>query len=59
MTNFLKNVYSPNNHWGYTWAGNSGNPNTEGQTYYYTNNNSIRIRTMCEGNIIETLITGD
>ena len=59
MTNFLKNVYSPNNHWGYTWAGNSGNPTTEGQTYYYTNNNSIRIRTLCEGNIIETLITGD
>ena len=59
MTNFLKNVYSPNNHWGYTWAGNSGNPTTEGQTYYYTNNNSIRIRTLCEGKIIESLISGD
>ena len=57
MTNILKNVYSPNDHWGYSWMGNSGTPSTEGQTFYYTNNNSIRIRTLCEGSIIETTIT--
>ena len=59
MTNFLKNVYSPNNHWGYTWAGNSSNPTNDGETYYYTNNNSIRIRTLCNGNIVETTISGN
>ena len=59
MTNILKNVYSPNDHWGYSWMGNSGTSSTEGETFYYTNNNLIRIRTLCEGSIIETTITGN
>ena len=59
MTNFLKNIYSPNDHWGYSWIGNSGTPTTEGQTFYFTKNNSIRIRTLCDGNILETTIVGN
>tara|TARA_B100000886_G_scaffold23034_1_gene14585 strand:- start:1210 stop:1683 length:474 start_codon:yes stop_codon:yes gene_type:complete len=59
MTNFLKNIYSPNDHWGYSWIGNSGTPTTEGQTFYFTKNNSIRIRTLCEGDILETTIVGN
>ena len=58
MTNFLKNVYSPNDHWGYSWIGNSSTPTTEGQSFYYTNSNKIRIRTLCDGNVIETTING-
>ena len=58
MTNFLKNVYSPNDHWGYSWIGNSSTPTTEGQSFYYTNSNKIRIRTLCDGNVIETIING-
>ena len=59
MTNFLKNIYSPNDHWGYSWIGNSGTPTTEGQTFYFTKNNSIRIRTLCDGDILETTIVGN
>ena len=59
MTNFLKNIYSPNDHWGYSWIGNSGTPTTEGQSFYFTKNNSIRIRTLCDGNILETTIVGN
>ena len=59
MTNFLKNIYSPNDHWGYSWIGNSGTPPTEGQSFYFTKNNSIRIRTLCDGNILETTIVGN
>lgn len=33
--NFLTNVYSPNNHWGYSFGGNTSTPNQEGQTYWY------------------------
>ena len=58
MTNFLKNIYSPNDHWGYSWIGNSSTPTTEGQSFYYTNSNKIRIRTLCDGNVIETTING-
>ena len=58
MTNFLKNVYSPNDHWGYSWIGNSSTPTTEGQSFYYTSSNKIRIRTLCDGNVIETTING-
>ena len=58
MTNFLKNPYSPNDHWGYSWMGNSGNPSNDGSSYYHTpNNNTIRIRTLCRGKIIEDTIT--
>ena len=41
MTNYLKNPYSPNDHWGYSWMGNSGTPTQDGRTYYYTNNKRI------------------
>ena len=54
MTNYLKNPYSPNDHWGYSWIGNSGTPTSEGQSFYYTpNDNTIRIRTLCRGKVIE------
>ena len=59
MTNYLKNVYSPKDHWGYSWMGNSGTPTTNGQSFYYTNNNSIRIRTLCNDEVTETTINGN
>ena len=60
MTNYLKNAYSPNDHWGYSWVGNSGTPTNEGASYYYTpNSKTIRIRTLCRGKVIEDTITGD
>ena len=59
MTNYLKNPYSPNDHWGYTWMGNSGTPTQDGRTYYYTNNNTIRLRTLCNGKLIEDTISGN
>ena len=33
-------------------------PTTEGQSFYYTSSNKIRIRTLCDGNVIETTING-
>ena len=59
MTNYLKNVYSPKDHWGYSWMGNSGTPTTNGQSFYYTNNNSIRLRTLCNDEVTETTINGN
>ena len=59
MTNYLKNPYSPNDHWGYSWEGNSGTPTRDGRTYYYTNNNTIRLRTLCNGKLIEDTISGN
>ena len=56
MTNYLKNPYSPNDHWGYSWMGNSGTPTEDGRTYYYTNNNTIRLRTLCNGKLMEDTI---
>ena len=65
MTNFLKNVYSPNNHWGYEFGGNTSTPNREGQTYWHvydsvTGNshpeNTFRVRTRCNGKIIEDIV---
>ena len=59
MTNYLKNPYSPNDHWGYSWSGNSGKPSSEGHSYYHDLylDNTIRIRTLCRGKIIEDTIT--
>ena len=59
MTNFLKNPYSPKDHWGYSWGGNSGKPSNEGHSYYHNlyRDNTIRIRTLCRGKIIEDTIT--
>ena len=59
MTNFLKNVYEPDVHWGYSWIGNSGTPTDDGRTFYYTNNNTIRLRTLCDGKLTETTLSGN
>ena len=63
--NFLTNIYSPNNHWGYEFGGNTSTPNREGQTYWHvydfaTGNsspeNTFRVRTRCNGKIIEDIV---
>ena len=57
MTNILKNPYTPNNHWGYDWMGNSSSPTTEGQTFYHDiSATQFRIRTLCDGKVIESII---
>ena len=57
MTNILKNSYTPNNHWGYDWMGNSSTPTTEGRSFYHSISSSqFRIRTLCDNNVIETII---
>ena len=57
MTNVLKNAYTPNNHWGYDWMGNSSSPTTDGRSYYHNvSSKQFRIRTLCDGKIIETII---
>ena len=58
LTNYLRNPYSPNDHWGYSWMGNSGTPTNEGYTYYYNNNNTVRLRTFCNGKVIEDTLVG-
>ncbi len=57
MTNYLKNPYNPKDING--WYGNSGTPKYDGRTYYYTNNNTIRLRTLCTGKVIEDTISGN
>ena len=60
LTNFLKNPYNPNVHWGYSIIPNSGSPSTSnmGETFTHSpNNNSFRIRTYCKDKIIEDTIT--
>ena len=58
MTNFLKNPYTPNNHWAYDWMGNSSTPTTEGRTFYHnTSSTQFRIRTLCDGKVIESIIS--
>ena len=57
MTNYLKNPYNPKDING--WFGNSGTPKYDGRTYYYTNNNTIRLRTLCTGKVIEDTISGN
>ena len=58
MTNVLKNAYTPNNHWGYDWMGNSSSPANDGQTFYALSSpTTFRIRTLCNGKIIESIIT--
>ena len=51
MTNYLKNGFFP--------IGNSGTPKTDFWMYYYTNNNTIRLRTLCSGKVIEDTISGN
>jgi type IV pilus assembly protein PilA len=60
LTNFLKNPYNPNVHWGYSIIPNSGSPSSSnmGETFTHSpNNNSFRIRTYCKDKIIEDTIT--
>ena len=63
--NYLINVYDPGKHWGYSVAGNSGSPTNDGDTFYHsydraTGNaalpNTSRIRTRCNGKVIESII---
>ena len=52
MTNFLKNAYETDVHWGYSWIGNTGIPNQNGRTYYSEpNSSSIRLRTLCNNKV--------
>jgi len=57
MTNYLKNPYTPKNHWGYDWIGNSSTPTIEGQTFYHSKNNTFRIRTLCNEEVIENILS--
>jgi len=62
LSNTLRNPYSPNNHWGYTWAGNSGTPNHQnnnnGQSFYHDPvKDTFRIRTLCNKNLHENTIS--
>ena len=57
MTNYLKNPYTPNNHWGYDWIGNSSTPTIEGQTFYHSlTPKTFRIRTLCDDKILENIL---
>ena len=59
LTNFLKNPYNPNVHWGYSIIPNSGSPSSSnmGETFVHSlNNNSFRIRTYCRDKVIEDII---
>ena len=57
LSNTLRNPYTPNNHWGYDWAGNSSSPTTEGVSYYHDPvRNTFRVRTLCDGKVIENTI---
>ena len=57
LSNSLKNPYTPNNHWGYDWAGNSSSPTTEGVSYYHDPvRDTFRVRTLCDGKVIENII---
>ena len=57
LSNSLKNPYTPNNHWGYDWAGNSSSPTTEGVSYYHDPvRDTFRVRTLCDGKVIENTI---
>jgi|TARA_B110000238_G_scaffold155651_1_gene168268 prepilin-type N-terminal cleavage/methylation domain-containing protein len=58
LSNSLKNPYTPNNHWAYDWAGNSSTPTTEGESYYHDPvRNTFRIRTLCDKEVLENIIT--
>ena len=57
LSNTLRNPYTPNNHWGYDWAGNSSSPTTEGVSYYHDPvRDTFRVRTLCNGKVIENTI---
>ena len=57
LTNVLRNPYTPNNHWRFDWMDNSASPSTEGWTFYHnTSSTQFRVRTLCDGKVIETII---
>ena len=56
MTNYLRNPYTGEIN---GFIGNSLTPKLDGRMYYYTNNNTIRLRTLCSGKVIEDTISGN
>ena len=56
MTNYLRNPYSGEIN---GFIANSLTPKFDGRMYYYTNNNTIRLRTLCSGKVIEDTISGN
>ena len=63
--NYLINIYDPGKHWGYSVAGNTGTPTKDGDTFYSTYDivtgnarpeNTTRVRTRCNGKVIESII---
>mgnify|MGYP001357334034 CR=1 FL=1 len=63
--NNLTNVYDPGKHWGYSAQGNTATPTIDGLTFYHTYDkttgnarpeNTTRVRTRCNGEIIESII---
>ena len=63
--NYLTNVYDPGKHWGYSVSGDSGTPTIDGRTFYHTYDiatgnarpeNTTRVRTRCNGKVIENII---
>jgi prepilin-type N-terminal cleavage/methylation domain-containing protein len=62
MTNYLINPYDTKEHWGCfssSCFNNNGSPTSDGELLMHaTNNNTIRIRTLCNGKVIEDIITG-
>ena len=60
LTNYLRNPYNQNVHWGYSIIGNSGSPSSSnmGETFVFApNSNSFRIRTYCKDKVIEDIIS--
>ena len=61
LSNILRNPYSPNNHWGYDWAGNTSTPtlpNNNGWSFYHNPvKDTFRIRTLCNKNLHENTIS--
>ena len=62
MTNYLTNPYNTKEHWGCfsnSCLRNNGTPTSDGELLMYPlNNNSIRIRTLCKGKVIEDTLSG-
>ena len=63
--NYLTDIYNPGKHWGYNAFGNSATPTKDGRTFYHTYDiatgnarpeNTTRVRTRCNGEIIESII---
>ena len=61
LSNTLRNPYTPNNHWGYDWAGNSSTPtlpNNNGWSFYHEPvKNTFRVRTLCSNKLYENTVS--